>query len=97
MGWFASLREINKLRKSLQIRSFHTSKVHNTNAQEEIQVLSRMFPGQEQGKCSEKEYATLPNQYLADVKDRKTPDESRQLKQNYYVKIAVLIDSEVWN
>ncbi|KAK3577728.1 hypothetical protein CHS0354_015936 [Potamilus streckersoni] len=63
-----------------------------------------MFPGQEKGKCSENEDATFPNQNLSDLKERKTSaslqiistDETRQLMQNYYVKIAVLIDSGVW-
>ncbi|KAK3576240.1 hypothetical protein CHS0354_027039 [Potamilus streckersoni] len=35
--------------------------------------------------------------YIRDLQDNRTKDKTRQIQKDYYVKIAVLIDSGVWN
>ncbi|KAK3600127.1 hypothetical protein CHS0354_009263 [Potamilus streckersoni] len=53
------------------------------------------------------EYSTLSSRIIAKLRDRDetetlpsfqmiSTDKTRQLKQNYYVKVAVLIDSALW-
>ncbi|KAL3856271.1 hypothetical protein ACJMK2_011045, partial [Sinanodonta woodiana] len=41
--------------------------------------------------------ATLSSRNVADFHERRTEDEVRNLKKNYYIEVGVLVDSSLWN
>ncbi|KAK3598633.1 hypothetical protein CHS0354_037583 [Potamilus streckersoni] len=65
-------------------------RVNDTSVHEQLEAISRGTTGQEKLNY-------LPPRNNGRLDDNETTDKSRQLKENYNVKVAILIDSGVWD
>ncbi|KAK3591755.1 hypothetical protein CHS0354_019527 [Potamilus streckersoni] len=64
--------------------------VNETSVHEHLEAISRGSTGQDKLNY-------LPPRSNGRLDDNETTDKSRQLKKNYNVKVAILIDSGVWD
>ncbi|KAK3586773.1 hypothetical protein CHS0354_016948 [Potamilus streckersoni] len=68
-----------------------------TSVQEELKEIFGRSNGHGEQKYCRRLDATKPSRYVGNLYPRGTTDQTRQLKQNYYVKVALLIDTGVWD
>ncbi|KAK3598630.1 hypothetical protein CHS0354_037580 [Potamilus streckersoni] len=72
-------------------------RLNEKSVQGEMKALFRRITGQEKQNYFRHLDATLPSHNVGNLDDRGETDKSRQLKEEYNVKVAVLIDSATWN